>query len=179
MADVTVGVLTRWDKVLGETFPHETGWDTPYAGDHSRVLNDGRRFTVSGFYEDPTVITDGARSPFRNTWLAAPPKYPHGRHDSAEFTPSMVATVEAHGAYIVAVVEGDPADIPPGFENMTRNDPIEPTTKWPELRAAYIAMCDEPEQQDQVTALLDGWWSDTEELGTFKELDTLMRRFTT
>ena len=90
----------------------------------------------------------------------------------------MVATVEAHGAYIVAVVEGDPADIPPGFENMTRNDPIEPTAKWPELRQAYIDLCDAQEQKDQVTLLLDGWWNDTEQAGTFKELDTLMRQFT-
>ena len=129
MADVNVGVITRWDKLLGETFPYIEEWGSPYSEDYVRLIGE-RKMTVPAMFQDKVVTQEGAKPPFNGAWFASPPKYPFGRIDTAYFIPAGVQVVENHVAYIVIMVEGDPSDIPPGFEDMGRDDPIEPDTHW-------------------------------------------------
>lgn len=173
---ITIGTIAPWDKMLSESYPNATGWDTPYAGDNVEILNDGRQFTSSGEFADPIIVTSGAMVPFKNSFVANAPKYPHGRIDSATFEEELLPTIESDADYLVLYVEGK-ADVPPGYENMTEKDPIS-TDLWPTVRATLVALTDDQGQADSVGAMLDTWWGKQNEAGNPKDLAKELRKYT-
>lgn len=178
--EVQIGIITRWDNVPTEDFPHEySSWVDGGAVNFYRGATDLTRQKYEGIEQTRTVTTEGLHGPVAGLLTVAPPKYPPVRVGQYNCDSAAITLVQGNAQYMVLSVDDIGNGVPPAAENRSMNDPL-PDTDFNDMAAKIEALTRNEigdDEADLVASALT-YWRTAYPQGTPYEFYLALRRFT-